>query len=856
MVTLIEWLAREGWIIVSWWALVTLAGAAVLPLCVRLFGGLPDKGYTLARVVGLLLVGYVFWLLAVLGFLRNTAGNITFAWLIVTVGAWVLYYLIPGERATWRELWRDNRTAIITGEVLFVVLLVGWAIVRAGHPALFATEKPMELAFMSAAQRSETFPPNDPWMSGYAISYYHFGYIITAMLAKLSGIHSPVAFNMMIALLFALTGLNTFGVVYNLIRSRESARRRVAVGVGILGSVLMILMSNFQFPLIELPYQNDTISQGWLSFWDSQDRTQAPSIEPDDDPLVIEPETWDYWWWFRASRTINDRHLPRIVDGELVADPVGANVIDEFPQFSFLLADVHPHVLALPFAVLAVGLALNILLTAAPPSVYHLLFYGVAMGGLMFLNVWDGPIYMVVLAGAEGLRRLVRRGGRWLGTDDLLMVGLFLMTLIGLALLFYLPFFISFRSQAAGVIPNVEFPTLFRQYFLVMGPFILLLTPFLLYEAWRGRNSANWRAGIYTSLALWGVLLATLAVLVMVGLVIPAYRDSVLRYIGERGGLARATPIILLKRLSHSVATIVLLAALTVVIARLLRRPGDDSPSTPYTPSTAFALLLVACGAGITLIPEFFYLRDNFGVRINTIFKFYYQAWVMFAVAAAYGVYTMGFALPSDEGVPSRPLRVAYRVLVVLVMVMGLPYAILGVHNRVVIEGGRAGNTSQPFTLDGGPSLVTSDDYQAIMCLHEQVTGDNVVVAEAIGPAYRNQYGRVAYLTGIPTVLGWEGHQRQWRGATYNAIAGSRRTDIEILYNDPRWEVAVDVIRTYGIDYVFYGTTERQGTGDQGPYSSAGEDKFIENLEPICRRGNSVFYRVTPRALDRVGANS
>src|SRR5690606_35685128 len=207
-----EWLAREGGIVLSWWALVTLAGVAALPLCMRLLGGLPDRGYTLSRAAGLLVVGFVYWLLATLGFVRNTTGGMVLAWVIVLVVALVLYF--SGTRFDLRAWWRDNRAVIITGELLFAVLFLGWAIVRAHQHGIVATEKPMELAFISATMRSETFPPNDPWMSGYAISYYYFGYVMAAMLSMLSGIPSTVGFNMMITLLFALTGLTAFGVVY------------------------------------------------------------------------------------------------------------------------------------------------------------------------------------------------------------------------------------------------------------------------------------------------------------------------------------------------------------------------------------------------------------------------------------------------------------------------------------------------------------------------------------------------------------------------------------------------------------------------------------------------------------------
>ena len=869
MTLFLEWMAREGAIVFSWWLIVTLAGAAVLPLCARLLSGLPDWGYTLSRAVGLLLVAFVFWLLAVLGFVRNTPGAMILAWLLVAVGGWVAYFTLPGERPNWNVWFRENHIVVIVGEVLFIVLLVAWALVRANNPSLVATEKPMELAFMSAVQRSETFPPNDPWMSGYAISYYHFGYIMTAMLSTLSGITSVVGFNMMIALLFALTGLNTFGVVYNLVRSHGGPSRRVlATMVGVLGMTLVLLMSNFQLPLIEYGYQNGTVSQVWLDFWDVQSRDTAPPAGAvgEDEYLVVggeptaiaDPARWDFWWWFRASRVLNDRELPRVVDGEIVEQSVGANVIDEFPMFSFILADVHPHVLALPFAVMALGLAFNILLTGTAPRTEQVVFYGGVMGGLMFLNMWDGPIYMVVLAGAEGLRRLMRNGGRGLKGDDWVMLGLFFLSLVGLAFLLYLPFFMSFRSQASGILPNVQFPTLFQQYFIMFGPFILLLFPYVAFEAWRARSSGNWRLAGTVTLSILAVFLLLMAFLVLAGYAIPAFRDTALRYIAERGGLGNTLPLVLIKRLTHSATTVVLLVALFVVLARLFRRTGDTPPTidanqAPYAPAAGFALLLIACAAGITLVPEFVYLRDNFGVRINTIFKFYYQAWVMFGVAAAFAVYMM---TANYEGAPNLFARIGYTALLLVVLFMGLPYAFLGTYSRATVEAGRIVDAGRPLTLDGGNSLVTTDDYAAITCLADLVEGDNVVVAEAIGPAYSSEFGRVGVLTGIPIVLGWENHQRQWRGNTYNAVAGNRRLDVELMYNDPRWEIAADVIRRYDIDYIFYGSTERDGGRGQPGYSPAGEEKFIENLDVVCQRGGSLFYRVTPRALELVGANN
>lgn len=843
---LLDWLRLEGWVLLSWWLWTTLAALAVMPLCLRIFGRLPDYGYSLSRTVGLLLVGFVFWLLATLGFVRNTAGSIVLAWAIVGVAGWLSYSRLMGERIALVQVWRNNKSVILTGELLFAALLVGWALFRALYPNLTGTEKPMELAFISAIMRSETFPPNDPWMAGYAISYYHFGYVMAAALGKLSGINSAVTFNMMISLIVALTGFTSFGVVANIVRAQHpthpenpTAKRPRAVLAGLLGMLLVVFVGNFQLPLIELPYQLGINNAAYYRFWDVQERTTPPNtLTPDWDA----PDRWDFWWWFRASRVINDRNLPTLRDGQQVADPVGANVIDEFPQFSFVLADVHPHVLALPFALMMLGLALNIVLQRRAPNMPEVGFYGLAVGGMMFLNMWDGPIYLVVLVGAEGLRRMMRNGGTHLSREDGLMLALFGVSLIGLAYLFYLPFFMGFRSQAAGIIPNVQFPTLFRQFFVMFAPFILLLVPYVIMQARAPR--ANGRAGLRVAIGLWVALSALTIMLVLAVLLVGSLRAEAARVLGVSGSLADALPAILGKRLTHSVTLLVLLSGIGVAAARLLAKPTPtpDAPP-PYDARVGFTLLVLACGAGLTLVPEFVYLRDNFGVRINTIFKFYYQAWVMFAVVSAVAVHHMLTTLP-------RVPQMLYSALVLVVLSLGMMYPVLAIHNRAFIESGR-GNFAQgsALTLDGTRSLVSTDDYLAIQCLSERVQGDDAVIAEAIGGAYRHQYGRVAVISGLPNVLGWENHQRQWRGATYPQIAGTRRTDIELLYNDPRWEVAADVIRRYDIDYIFYGTTERIGTGEQAAYQANGEAKFEENLTAVCQFGDSLFYQVTPNSL-------
>ncbi|MBZ0276326.1 MAG: DUF2298 domain-containing protein [Anaerolineae bacterium] len=861
-----DWLAREGWIIVSWWLLVTLAGAAVLPLCWRLLGGLPDKGYTLARAAGLLLVGFVFWFLGSLGFLQNTPGSIVLSWLIVLAISVTVYLRSPINLRDW---WRENRRTVIVAELLFAVLLIGWATYRAHQPELFSTEKPMDLMFTSSILRSPSFPPNDAWMSGYSISYYYFGYLLSASLAMMSGVTGPIAMNIMIALLFALTGLTVFGVAYNLVRSRalhhkvgdetaetpDSSGRGAALFIGVLAAVLVILMGNFETVLIEMPYRAKTASEEYLAFWDTKSRYAYPERlaahengTPDTDPITLgigttNPAEWGWLWWFDASRILTDRDL----QGNRVNE-----VIDEFPQFSFLLADVHPHVLALPFAALALGLALNVLLRRRAPDRAEIILYSVCIGALVFLNTWDGPVYMLALVGAEGLRRLMQNGrGRLMASDWWALVGLG-FSLLALTVLFYFPFLVGFRSQASGVLPNLIFPTLFQQYFIMFGPFVFILTVFLLVEVWRAGIGMNWRLGLQIAgLAFTGLMLFML-LLALVGLLNPALAGPALNFIDQNGGLGGVLLPFLERRITYLLTTLVLLGGITLVIGRLFPRAvGSDEVELslmrrrlmPYPPATGFALLLVGVGLVLTLVPEFVYLRDNFGTRMNTIFKLYYQAWLVFGIASAYAVYTLlaDAHLPLPAGI--------YRTLIggiaVVVIGMGLAYPTFAIYSHMFVETGRwMGDVPRPLSLDGSTAFnVSPDDYAAIMCLSQLVGDQQVVVAEAVGPQYHPEYGRVASLTGIPIVIGWEGHEGQWRGATYPQVAGSRADDVRRLYTDLRWDYVVDAIQRYNIDYIFYGSTERS------TYGSAGEDKFIENLTPVCQQGGSAFYQVTDAAL-------
>ncbi|RPH61852.1 MAG: hypothetical protein EHM81_03405, partial [Chloroflexi bacterium] len=214
---------------IFWYLTLTLLGLLTFPLAWRLFPALADRGYALSRALGLLLWGFIFWLAVSLGIAQNDTGGLLLSLAaLLALSVWALWRagrgqwtmddkpVVNGLRST-VEWAKSNLRHVLTVEALFLVAFAVWAFVRANNPETVGTEKPMEIAFINAILRSPTFPPHDPWLSGYGISYYYFGYVLAAMLAKFTATSGGVAFNLMLALVFGLSAVGAYGLLYNLL---------------------------------------------------------------------------------------------------------------------------------------------------------------------------------------------------------------------------------------------------------------------------------------------------------------------------------------------------------------------------------------------------------------------------------------------------------------------------------------------------------------------------------------------------------------------------------------------------------------------------------------------------------------
>ncbi|HEY5668938.1 MAG TPA: DUF2298 domain-containing protein [Anaerolineales bacterium] len=849
-----------------WYFTITLIGWITFPLVYRLLPALVDRGYAFTRTVGLLLWAYAFWLLASLGILRNDLGGLLFSvLLLIALSGWALRSVSLEEMADWL---RKQRSLVLVVEILFLVAFAFMGLVRAANPEILGTEKPMELAFINAILNSPEFPPHDPWLSGYAISYYYFGYVMVAMLAKLTGTPGGVAFNLGVTLVFALSAVGSYGLVYNLLsfRSTRLPRRQMEssgraaqakstfLSLALLGPIFVLLIGNLEGFLEVLHarglfWQSTPTGELTSPFWKWLDMRELSS--PPQQPFSWTPSR--YLWWWRASRVVQDYDFAEN----------WKEVIDEFPAFSYLLADLHPHVLAMPFAFLAMGLALNLFLGGGEgrlswlqrglgerveswlsleinPPVF--LLGAVCLGGLAFLNTWDFPFYVALFAGAFALVRMRQVGTGWgVGISEFFRLTI---ALVVTGIILYLPFYIGFSSQAGGVLPNLVYPTRGTHLWVMFAPLLLPLFAFLYFRWMHSSGLGFWKSGaLALSLTL---LLWLLSILLTVGIaMLPEVNNLFLGSLSapDYGNLLAES---LVRRIRSPGGWLTLLILLAMTLGLMLKAVGEKKIEENVEGSRAlsnresaqdvpqslspniFVLLLILLGTLLVLGPEFLYLRDLFGWRINTIFKFYYQAWLLWAVAAAYASSILLL-------IPRRPWNLIYRGVLILIMMAGMTYTSLGLWTKT-----NAFKPAMGLTLDGTAYLLNQspNEMSAIAWLSAAPAG---VVAEAVGGSY-SIYGRVSTLSGQPTVLGWDFHETQWRGSSL--LLGTRQNDIQRLYCTRDWNEAQEIINLYNIRYIFLGNLERSDFTPANCPGGLNDVKFIRNLAVAFQQGEVTVYMV------------
>jgi uncharacterized membrane protein len=629
-----------------------------------------DNAYAFARPIGILVTTFIFLQLSFLKLLPFESGSL---WLII--GSFGLYALYKVRNEP-KLLHNIPYKHIAVQETLFIVCLFLWVFVRGQEPSIQSLEKFMDFGFIQSINRMERAPPLDMWLSGdtakaqYAINYYYFGHLWTAIIIKMSGLDTSVGYNLILATILALSSAQVMSIVVNLIQawanfSKKSVSFLQTYIFGLLGALLVNFAGNLHtIYLFTKGYEGEHPVPFW-TIWAG----------------ILGQSNY---WYPNATRFI-------------------PFTIHEFPLYSYVVADLHGHVLNIPFALTTIfGTILALIYVSdyyhklkkqssfasleAWIYYYRYFFIWGALAGFLcgicyMTNAFDGAIYILLTLIAMAL----------VGKNIKIFTASFLTTICSffITTFFFNKHFIPFAS---GIGLNCSPNFLVKLHKL--GPF--------LFEADKCQVSAP-----YMLFVLWGSFFIACIIFV----------------------------IILFKQKIYNVV------------------------------DTTILLLFGFC-AFLIAIPEFFYIKDIYPAhfRANTMFKMGYQAFIIGYICFVFVIFRLKHikvVFQNTQQLIARNILYKYLPLTILFSIILLVF----LYPMQAING-YYGQLKKPISLQGDEwlKLTLPSDYEAIQFLQKNVKNQPVIL-EAQGDSYTN-YGRMSAFTGLPTVLGWFVHEWLWRGSS------------------------------------------------------------------------------------------
>lgn len=394
--------------IIQWWSVFFIIGIIFLPLVSFIFSGFFDRGYIFAKIIGIACLSYTVFLFGILKILPFTQLTV----ILILILALILNLLVFSTFNVFsllKKYWR----IFIFEELLFLGGLFFWSFIRAHQPDIHGLEKYMDFGFINSILRSEFFPPKDMWFTSLSINYYYFGHLTTAVLTKLSNIPSPITFNLMVATVFAFTFTGSFSIGGNLVNQVKSQNLKLLVG-GLLTAFLVTFAGNLH-TIYALFKTYDT--QNPLPFWQ----------------LIFSPLTFPNNYWYPNAT----RFIPF--------------TIHEFPIYSFVVSDLHGHVLDIPFVLLTIAFLLNILISKSL-NIFKILFLSLLLAVMYMTNAWDGIIYLLLAGIVIFYKQFIK-----LRQHHLSLLNFEIKLFINLVILnlgffiFSLPFNLNFKPFVAGI---------------------------------------------------------------------------------------------------------------------------------------------------------------------------------------------------------------------------------------------------------------------------------------------------------------------------------------------------------------------------------------------------------------------
>ena len=829
--------------VVAWLILVEGIALLALPITFLVFRPLSDRGYLFSKALGLLLVCLVVWMLASLHWMAFSRASISVALLGLTLTSVVI---LARRRREFITFVRERWSILLIGEVIFLAAFLSFVLIRMANPDLWhpwrGGEKPMEFAYLNAVLRSTYMPPYDPWFGGGYMNYYYWGQFIVATLIRATGIDPAVAFNLAVPMFFALTVAGSFTIVYNL---AEGTRRRLQTSRPVSLPPLTTWQGDFE-PDSARPESDPDIGSRretrlrWSPVLAGVGGALFVTVIGNLDMAIqVGHGAWRAWFRNAPFGELNFYFSSRMMPTELQG-------ITEFPFFTFVFGDLHAHMMAMPFALLALGLALAVVVGVArhprwrgfwtAGEMARLAMLGLVVGSLRLLNAWDFPTYLIIAVVAIFLAEYFFHGGLFLaGIAKSALKAIFVFAVGYLA---FLPFHLNYVRFFNSLESTTDTTILWR-FLGISGLFIFIIGSFFIAEFW-------------DTLSMVGHSLKR-RILVFVN----AVGNDDERSTGERGawgdalwGIASVLGTLLLAYLVTAILSgivgstipfaVVLLVLVLAAGLRWLVRWRVDSPHI------AFVAVIVSVSLALVIGSDIFRMEGDVD-RMNSIFKFYLQIWVLMALASAYLLWRLAHGRRVQLAKLAWGKKAWLGALAVLIVSASV-FTVVGTHHRL---GVRFNPGAIGLTLDGTAyvqgtvylddhgEIDLAADFEGIRWLRENIQGSPIVL-EGHTPTYK-WGGRISVYTGLPSVVGWEWHQEQQRWG-YRWAIDDRISDVNSIYRTNDAAEALSLMRKYGVKYVYVGQLERLY------YPGEGLDKFDgalrDDLERVFSSDQVAVYRV------------